>query len=65
MGGHYVVTSFYNHINHISYFNYRKLIKVLENYIGIWEKASNWIMSYLNNRQFQVYINGTSIEKLQ
>ena len=43
--------------------NHEVLIKFLENYIGICEKASNWIMSYLQNRQFQVHINGTSLEK--
>ena len=44
--------------------NHKILINVLENYIGIHEKASNWIMSYLQNRQFQVHINGTSSEKM-
>ena len=45
--------------------NHKILIKVLENYFGILEKASNWIMSYLQIRQFQVHINGASSEKLQ
>ena len=39
--------------------NHKILIKVLENYFGIWEKASNWIMSDLQYRQFQVHINCT------
>ena len=43
--------------------NHKILIKVLENYFGIHEKASNWIMSYLQNRQFQVHTNGNSSEK--
>ena len=44
--------------------NPKMLIKVLENNFGIQEKESNWIMSYLQNRQFQVHINGTSSEKI-
>ena len=41
-----------------------KYSKALENYFGIQEIASNWIMSYLQNRQFQPHINGTSLEKM-
>ena len=41
-------------------FYHKILIKDLENNFGIWEKVSNWIMSYLQNMQFQVHINGTS-----
>ena len=44
--------------------NHKILIKVLKNYFGIGEKASNLIMSYLQNRQFQVQINVLSSEKL-
>ena len=44
--------------------NHKILINVLENYFGIQEKASNWIVSYLQNRQFQVHINGISSEKI-
>ena len=44
--------------------NHKIFIKSLENYFGIWEKASNWIMLYLQNSQLQVHINGTSSEKL-
>ena len=44
--------------------NHKLLMKVLKNYFGIWEKASNWIISYLQNRQFQVHIDGISSEKM-
>ena len=41
--------------------NHKILIRFWKNF-GIWEKVSNWIMSYLQNRQFKVYINETSSE---
>ena len=34
--------------------NHKILIKILENYFGIWDKASEQIMSYLPKRQFKV-----------
>ena len=37
--------------------SHKILINILENCFGIWEKASNLIMSYLQNRQFQVHIS--------
>ena len=45
--------------------NNKILINVVENFFGIWDKASNWIISYLQNKKFKGVHQWNIIRKIK